>query len=68
MPASTTTNRRARRPKVPALRFDQRLVLNQWILSLFEEDSFIPLSEGLQDASLRTPDLPLCLSVAVELK
>ena len=35
----------------PALRFDQRLVLNQWILSLFEEDSFIPLTEGLQDAS-----------------
>ena len=53
MPASTTNRLpapprqagRARRPQAPALRFDQRLVLNQWILSLFEEDSFIPLTE-----------------------
>jgi len=55
MPA-TTTSRRARRPQAPALRFDQRLVLNQWILSLFEEDSFIPLTEGLQDAALEGVD------------
>ena len=56
-PASpTATSRRARRPQAPALRFDQRLVLNQWILSLFEEDSFIPLTEGLQDAALEGVD------------
>jgi hypothetical protein len=55
-PAAPTTNRRARRPQAPALRFDQRLVLNQWILSLFEEDSFIPLTEGLQDAALEGVD------------
>ena len=48
-PAAPTTSRRARRPQAPALRFDQRLVLNQWILGLFEVDSFIPLTEGLHD-------------------
>ena len=56
MPAPATNTRRARRPQAPALRFDQRLVLNQWILSLFEEDSFIPLTEGLQDAALEGVD------------
>src|SRR5262245_17232555 len=50
--APTTNNRRTRRPQAPALRFDQRLVLNQWILNLFEVDSFIPLTEGLQDTTL----------------
>src|ERR1035441_4905950 len=54
--AEVSTSRRARRPQAPALRFDQRLVLNQWILSLFEEDSFIPLTEGLQDATLEGVD------------
>ena len=58
MPASApaTTTRRSRRPQAPALRFDQRLVLNQWILGLFEEDSFIPLTEGLQDPALEGVD------------
>src|ERR1019366_10041955 len=50
-PAAPTTSRRARRPQAPALRFDQRLVLNQWILGLFEVDSFIPLTDGLHDTS-----------------
>ena len=40
--SAPATTRRARRPQAPALCFDPRLVLNQWILSLFEEDSFIP--------------------------
>jgi hypothetical protein len=50
------TSRRARKAQAPALRFDQRLVLNQWILTLFEEDSFIPLTEGLKDTSLEGLD------------
>ena len=47
---------RARNAQAPALRFDQRLVLNQWILNLFEADSFIPLTEGLQDTALEGVD------------
>ncbi len=57
MPAApTATNRRTRKPQTPALRFDQRLVLNQWILGLFEADSFIPLTDGLHDTSLEGVD------------
>jgi len=57
MPAApTASNRRARRPQAPALRFDQRLVLNRWLLSLFEADSFIPLTEGLHDTGLEGVD------------
>ena len=67
-PAAPTTSRqpapnsparpagRARRPPAPALRFDQRLVLNQWILGLFEADSFIPLTDGLHDPALEGVD------------
>src|SRR5208283_2602154 len=55
-PAAQTTSRRARRPQAPAMRFDQRLVLNQWILGLFEADSFIPLTEGLHDTTLEGVD------------
>src|ERR1039457_4005431 len=55
-PAAPTTSRRARRPQAPALRFDQRLVLNQWILGLFEADSFIPLTDGLHDTALEGVD------------
>jgi len=57
MPAAApTTSRRARRPQAPALRFDQRLVLNQWLLGLFEADSFIPLTDGLHDTALEGVD------------
>ena len=38
------------------MRFDQRLVLNQWILGLFETDSFIPLTDGLHDTALEGVD------------
>ncbi len=55
-PAAPTTNRRARRPPGPALRFDQRLVLNQWLLGLFETDSFVPLTEGLHDTAYEGVD------------
>ena len=54
--AAPATSRRARKPAAPAMRFDQRLVLNQWILSLFEADSFIPLTEGLHDTTLEGVD------------
>ncbi len=54
--AASTTSRRARRPQAPAMRFDQRLVLNQWILGLFEADSFIPLTDGLHDTALEGVD------------
>ncbi len=54
--ATTTASRRARKPQAPALRFDERLVLNQWLLGLFEADSFIPLTEGLHDTSLEGVD------------
>jgi hypothetical protein len=55
-PAAPTTNRRARRAATPALRFDQRLVLNQWLLGLLEADSFIPLTDGLHDTALEGVD------------
>src|SRR2546421_5229288 len=56
MPSATTTTRRprARRTNAAAapLKFDQRLVLNQWMLSLFEVDSFDQLADTLRDPSL----------------
>ena len=56
MPQATKTARypRARRANamVP-LKFDQRLVLNQWMLSLFEVDNFDQLAEMLKDSSLK---------------
>ena len=55
-PIAPTTSRRSRKAQAPALRFDQRLVLNQWILSLFEADSFIPLTDGLHDTALEGVD------------
>lgn len=42
MPARTKTK------KVPALRFDQKLVLNQWLLSLFGEQTLEHLSDNLK--------------------
>jgi hypothetical protein len=56
LPISPAKSRRTRQPQAPALRFDQRLVLNQWLLDLFEVDSFIPLTEGLQDTRLEGMD------------
>ena len=51
-----TTSRRFRKTPAPAMRFDQRLVLNQWIFGLFEADSFIPLTDGLHDTALAGVD------------
>ena len=56
--AITSGRRRSRAPGTPALRFDERLVLNQWILSQFEVDTFIPLTEGLQDTVMKGPQQP----------
>ncbi len=39
-----------------SLRFDQRLVLNRWLLSLFEVDSFEALARHLKDPALETLD------------
>lgn len=36
-------------PRASRIRFDQRLVLNQWLLSLFEVASFDDLANGLDD-------------------
>jgi hypothetical protein len=55
-PAAPTANRRTRKATTPALRFDQRLVLNQWMLGLFEVDSFIPLTDCLYETTLKGVD------------
>jgi hypothetical protein len=39
-------------PRAARLRFDERLVLNQWMLSLFEVASFDDLAKGLDDPEL----------------
>ncbi|NOT00665.1 MAG: DEAD/DEAH box helicase family protein [Phycisphaerales bacterium] len=39
-------------PGVAPLRFDQRLVLNRWLLHLFEVERFEQLAEGLKDPRL----------------
>src|SRR5687767_1768252 len=38
------------------LRFNEKLVLNQWILSLFEVESFAQLSEDLKSPDLERYD------------
>jgi hypothetical protein len=48
----TGTRRRRRADTTPALRFDERLVLNQYILNLFEADKFDDLSKDMKDTSL----------------
>ena len=40
--------KRAKKAEVPALRFDQKLVLNQWMLSLFGVQSFEQLADPLK--------------------
>lgn len=55
MSQATTTARypRARRVKASVpLKFDQRLVLNQWMLSLFEVDNSDQLADMLKDSNL----------------
>jgi len=42
------TNTRRRRTTPPPIRFDQKLVLFQWMLQLFEVDSFIKLAEPMK--------------------
>lgn len=48
--------RRAKQHEIPALRFDQKLVLNQWMLSLFEVQSFDKLAENLKSLELEGLD------------
>ncbi len=40
--------RRAKKNETPPLKFDEKLVLNQWMLSLFEVSSFDKLAENLK--------------------
>ncbi|MDQ5845917.1 MAG: DEAD/DEAH box helicase family protein, partial [Acidobacteriota bacterium] len=49
------TPRRRNRSEQP-LRFNEKLVLNQWILSLFEVESFAKLSEDLKKTELEGYD------------
>jgi len=48
--------KRRSRKDLPALRFDQKLVLNQWMLSLFEVSSFEKLAERLKPRELEGLD------------
>lgn len=48
--------KRAKRNETPPLRFDEKLVLNQWMLSLFEVSSFDKLAEHLKSLELEGLD------------
>lgn len=48
--------RRANKDDLPPLKFDEKLVLNQWVLSLFEVDSFEKLAEPLRSLDLEGLD------------
>lgn len=54
-PATTTTPRRPKRQK-PTLKFSQKLVLNQWALSLFEVQTLEQLVGELKDSHLEAYD------------
>ncbi len=55
MPAAIITPSR-RRTRTPTLKFSQKLVLNQWVLGLFEVDSLEKLVNELKDEHLETYD------------
>lgn len=48
--------KRAEKNETPPLRFDEKLVLNQWMLSLFEVSSFDKLAENLKSLELEGLD------------
>ena len=48
--------KRAKKNETPLLRFDEKLVLNQWLLSLFEVSSFDKLAENLKSLELEGLD------------
>ncbi|QGJ68653.1 Type III restriction-modification system restriction subunit R [Planctomycetales bacterium 10988] len=48
--------KRAKKNETPPLRFDEKLVLNQWMLSLFEVSSFDKLAENLKPLELEGLD------------
>lgn len=52
MPTVSTRRIRNIRTQAAALKFDQRLILNKWMLSLFEVDNFTKLAEMLRGDSL----------------
>lgn len=49
MPRQSRTQSSLALPETARLKFDQKLVLNQWLLSLFEVGSFESLAEPLKD-------------------
>ncbi len=51
-----TTSHNQRNPETGPLRFDQKLVLNQWMLWLFDEKSFEQLAEPFKSAELEGLD------------
>src|ERR1051325_9076245 len=53
-PAATTPRRRTRR--TPVLKFSQKLVLNQWVLGLFEVETLEQLVGDLKDERLEAYD------------
>ncbi len=48
--------KRAKKNEAPRLKFDEKLVLNQWLLSLFEVSIFDKLAENLKALELEGPD------------
>ena len=48
--------KQAKKNETPLLRFDEKLVLNQWMLSLFEVSSFDTLAENLKSLELEGLD------------
>jgi len=48
--------KKSRNNETPPLRFDEKLVLNQWMLSLFEVSSFDKLAENLKSLELEGLD------------
>ncbi len=58
--AAATPRRRSRR--TPNLKFSQKLVLNQWVLSLFEVNSLERLVGDLKDERLEAYDENIILN------
>lgn len=50
------SRKRAAKNETPPLRFDQKLVLNQWMLSLLEQSSFEKLADSLEPLELEGLD------------
>src|SRR5215813_7783627 len=54
--ASNMAKRRSRTNDTPPLRFDEKLILHQWMLSLFEVNDFDKLADPLKSRDLEGLD------------